>query len=332
MSNFMKVKLRSLHGFTLVELLVVIAIIGVLVALLLPAVQAAREAARRAQCMNNLKQIGIAIQNYHDANQELPPGRLGCDGSGPAQYCGSTTDATRSGQSGFVFLLPYLEEPALFALYDPAAPVWPRTSTWFTPENLQLIAARPSVFVCPSDQAEPFSENTKVDPGVPVYSIPADAKAAVGSYSLVAGAIGLGNSLKPNGLPGEAKFDNSGLFYYVVTFKFSQVTDGLSHTMMVGEVIDGHTQNSSNIWSRAVRYMDNQRSTSNPLNTWPGEPVVTTQYGLRVNGAFASRHPGGCHFLFGDGHVDFLQENISQENYMALSTRAGEDAVSGVAP
>src|SRR4051812_32591528 len=308
-------------GFTLVELLVVIAIIGILVALLLPAVQAAREAARRSQCVNNLKQLGLALQSHHDAQKHLPPGRLGCDGSGPTNLCGGQTDTLRSGISGFVFLLPYIEEPALFALYDKALPIWPRTTAWFTPNNLELIAARPPVMVCPSDQAEAYSLNTLIDTSVSVYSLPAGARAAVGSYAFVSGTLGVSTA-------GDAKFANDGLFYYVVTHKFSKVTDGLSHTMMVGEAVDGHTQNSSNIWTRSVRAMDTQRSTDNPLNTFPGQPIVSTQYGLAVNGAFASRHPGGCQFVFADGHVDFLQENLSPTIYNALATRAAGEVIS----
>jgi prepilin-type N-terminal cleavage/methylation domain-containing protein/prepilin-type processing-associated H-X9-DG protein len=308
-------------GFTLVELLVVIAIIGILVALLLPAIQAAREAARRAQCVNNLKQLGLALHGHHDAQKHLPPGRLGCDGSGPASLCAGQTDTFRSGMSGFVFLLPYLEEPALYALYDKSLPIWPRTTAWYTANNLQLVAARPSVMVCPSDQALAFSENTLIDSSVSVYSLPAGAQAAVGSYAFVAGTLGVSTA-------GDAKFANDGLFYYVVTHKFTKVTDGTSHTMMVGEVIDGHTQNSSNIWTRAVRSMDSQRSTDNPLNTWPGQPIASTQYGLAVNGAFASRHPGGCQFVFGDAHVEFLQENLDAKIYNALATRAGNETLS----
>src|SRR3954465_658030 len=225
-------------GFTLVELLVVIAIIGILVALLLPAIQAAREAARRSQCVNNLKQLALALHTHHDAQKHLPPGRLGCDGSGPSSLCAGQTDTLRSGMSGFVLILPYLEESALFALYDKSLPIWPRTTAWYTANNLKLVATRLSVMVCPTDQALPFSENPLIDSSVSVYSLPAGAQAAVGSYAFVAGTLGVYKVTNPSG--GDAKFANDGLFYYVVTHKFSQITDGTSHTMMVGEVIDGH--------------------------------------------------------------------------------------------
>src|SRR5688500_11603163 len=101
------------RAFTLVELLVVIAIIGILVALLLPAVQAAREAARRMQCSNNLKQIALGMQNYHDTYKTFPPGRMGCDGSGPGN-CTGGPDIIRAGTSGFVCLLPFVEQRQLY--------------------------------------------------------------------------------------------------------------------------------------------------------------------------------------------------------------------------
>ena len=313
------------RAFTLVELLVVIAIIGVLVALLLPAVQAAREAARRMQCSNNLKQWGLALHNYHDTKRALPPGRLGCDGANYGTLCSTPDGATRAGVSVFVHLLPQVELSSLYSLYKSTDPLWPRNNTWLTPTNIQLIESRPAVVVCPSDTAEPYSEDTKVDPGAAVYTTPAGTQAAVGSYAAVTGTIGAANNLKPTGEPGNSKFDNTGLFYYVVRQKFSQVPDGLSNTMMMGEVIDGHRRTSSNIWTRAIRIMDTQRGTDNPLNTFPGQPVYDAAYGANANGAFASLHPSGAQFLFGDGHVVFLSESIDEELYMGLSTREGSE-------
>ena len=304
----------SRGAFTLVELLVVIAIIGILVALLLPAVQAAREAARRSQCINNLKQFGVALQNHHDVFKKLPPGRISCDNSGPVSLgCGSggKPDVQRVGTSGFVLLLPFLEEQALRDLIvDPDGKkgigFWLRSpTTWHTPANMQAVAQRPQVFVCPSDMAEPFAITAEYPAGG--YGVPAGVRAAVGSYALVTGTIGVANGA------GDLKYANTGLFYYVVQHKFKDCTDGLSKTMMVGETVDGHTSQSSNIWSRAIRVIDSQRATDNPLNTWPGLPTYNDfGYGIKVNGAFASRHPAGCQFLFGDTHVEFLSENIDQ--------------------
>jgi prepilin-type N-terminal cleavage/methylation domain-containing protein/prepilin-type processing-associated H-X9-DG protein len=329
MKNLGRVR-RGSGGFTLVELLVVIAIIGILVALLLPAVQAAREAARRSQCVNNLKQHGVALHNYHDAQKKLPPGRVSCDNSGPAELgcaSGGKPEVQRVGTSGFVLLLPYLEEQSLRDLIvDPDGKkgigFWLRSLTsWHTASNMQAIAQRPQVFVCPSDEAEPYAITTEYPPGS--YAVPAGIKAAVGSYAFVTGTYGVYD----NG--GDQKYDNNGLFYYVVTEKFSRCTDGLSKTMMVGEVVDGHTSQSSNIWSRSLRSMDCQRATDNPLNTWPGMPFNSNQYSITINGAFASRHPGGCHFLFGDSHVEFLSESINTDIYEALSTRKKGEVIAG---
>src|SRR5688500_11754628 len=103
---------RRSAGFTLVELLVVIAIIGVLVALLLPAVQSARESSRRTQCLNHLKQVGLAVHNYHDTLGLFPPGRMGCD-CWDDDVCGKRSSLTRPGTSGFAMLLPFVEQQPL---------------------------------------------------------------------------------------------------------------------------------------------------------------------------------------------------------------------------
>lgn len=318
------------HGFTLVELLVVIAIIGILVALLLPAIQAAREAARRSHCVNNLKQFAIALHNHHDALQKLPPGRIGCDGGGPPELkcsgTGAVPEVQRVGTSGFVLLLPYLEEQALSDLVtDPdgksGVGFWLRSGPgWWTATNVQAISSRPQVFVCPSDEAQAQAETTEYG-GAGVYALPANREAAVASYALVTGTYGAANA------DGDLKYKNTGLFYYIVRHKFAQVTDGLANTMAVGEVINGHKPESSNIWTRAVRLIDSLRATDNPLNTLPGQPISSNLYGVPTNGAFASRHAGGAQFAFADGHVEYLAESIDLPVYMALSTRSGGESV-----
>ncbi|MBN1589184.1 MAG: DUF1559 domain-containing protein [Pirellulales bacterium] len=299
-------------AFTLVELLVVIAIIGVLVALLLPAVQAAREAARRIQCSNNLKQICLALCSYESAYKVFPPGRVADDGG----------DITHVGTSGFVLILPQLEQQTIYEMFDFRNGPWcnASTSVWYNTTTGDAIGQRPTVYVCPSDESEPYSQNTLINTAYNTHG----KKAATGSYAMVVGTIGAAD-----GLSGAMKFDNTGVFFYISTMKANDVTDGLSETLFVGEVVEAHTQNSSNIWSRAVRELDSLRSTSNPPNTFPGEPIYMSNYGLKVNGAFASRHPGGVNFGFGDGHVAFLSENVNLDVYRALSTRDGNEVING---
>jgi len=297
------------NAFTLVELLVVIAIIGILIALLLPAVQAAREAARRMECANHLKQIALALGGYEGAYKVYPPGRMGWDLYDEP----GVTAVQRVGTSGLVMILPQLELQTLYDMFDFSSGPWTYTSIWLQ-TNAAAIAERPNVYVCPSDDSEPISDEPEVGPAYPTYGHPV----ATGSYALVVGTYGASKAYS-------VKYANTGVFFYVETMKVNDITDGLSKTMFVGEVVEGHTQNSSNIWSRGLREMDTLRSTANPLNTWPGEPTYFTEYGLMVNGAFASRHPGGANFAFGDGHVEFLDENIAWDVYQALSTRAGSE-------
>ena len=287
----------SLRGFTLVELLVVIAIIGVLVALLLPAIQAAREAARRSQCTNNLKQFGIGLLNYENALKYFPAGRVGCDGGGP--NCGNNPATKHVGTSAFVLLLPYLEQKSLYQMIDFSTGMdIITTSPTLNPQNLAVAQQRPPLLVCPSDTAKPL------DYGTPPW--------APSSYALSFGTHG------PPSIGTEVKYDNDGMFYYKSKIKIPEVKDGLAHTLFIGEVYDGHKVEVSTAWVYAARH-GLLRSTVNPLNTRPGTGILYNMY----NGAFTSKHRGGANFLYGDGHVDFMDDNISIDAYRALSTRNG---------
>jgi prepilin-type N-terminal cleavage/methylation domain-containing protein/prepilin-type processing-associated H-X9-DG protein len=307
----------SAAGFTLVELLVVIAIIGVLVALLLPAVQAARESARRAQCVNNLKQIALALHNYADAVGVQPPGRLGCDcNTSAADGCGTRPASTRPGTSGFGLLLPQLEQKALYDQFGwqlgAVAPATgcggtEDTAGWKTTEVAAAMLTRPKVFVCPSDNSEPTD---------------AGKNYATGSYALVHGTMGPSYTTSQT-----MKHHNDGSFMYLKTIRLAEITDGLSTTMWVGEVVEAHTQESSNRWVLGSRHLDSLRSTENPINTPSTAPIFLDLYGYKCSGAFSSRHTRGANFAFGDGHVQFLSDNISLPLYQALSTRAEGESV-----
>jgi prepilin-type N-terminal cleavage/methylation domain-containing protein len=320
---------RHASAFTLVELLVVIAIIGVLVALLLPAVQAAREAARRSQCTNNLKQIGIGLHNHLSAKRVFPAGRYGCDtwDEGP---CDGVTLKDRVGPSLFVAILPYIEEQTLWEKFDIDGFVggpWVTKNngdlTW-VPRYADAIGTRVNVFVCPSDEtplcAKLDSQNVVVGKS---HFLPAGTCAACGNYAGVIGSVG----------PPENDFNTvklgNGPFIYLKKFSPKKISDGLTQTMLVGEALAVEPDGLGGIvWNLGYRF-STLRTTKNPINTPPGEGfVVTATDRGPMNGAFQSRHAGGALFLFGDGRVDFLNENVDHTRvYIAMSTRNGNEIV-----
>ncbi|TWU24559.1 DUF1559 domain-containing protein [Bythopirellula polymerisocia] len=319
---------RVSKGFTLVELLVVIAIIGVLVALLLPAVQAAREAARRMSCTNNLKQDALADLNYESTNGNLVPARLGPDSTGSREMRELRTAVERSGASGFVLLLPYIEKNALYAqldVYDNQS-IWPAqdfvVGNWKTPDRLTAIGTSVAEFICPSEGSKPYREDwTSWDP-----------PPAVGSYAFVGGHRGVnGGALYTPVNACMVKHHNTGPHLYRTVVQLKQIQDGTSNTISVGETIENsigtiNGANASNIWSYVLRYLDCFRVTDVALNTPPWAETLNVN-GDIVNGAFASRHPGGAQFAYVDGHVGFLQEDIDLETYRDLSTIAGHRSV-----
>ncbi len=282
------------RGFTLVELLVVIAIIGILVALLLPAVQAAREAARRSQCSNNLKQLGLAVHNYHDTYKKIP---CSFDWNGP--------------KNGWLpSLLPFVEQPAL---YDVLAQ-----------NNFQLGAAgcKPvreavlDVLRCPSDG---LSERIKTDQfqwsGTPM---------AVTNYKGVIGDPNMGN-----GWPGMGSADthnvspNNGMFWresFRGAYSFAGITDGLSNTLMIGEDIPYHNNHSA--WSYSN---GDYCSCHAPLKFMPKPPDPNNW--PRVMG-FRSLHPGIVQFSKADGSVQTVAQTVDHNVYRAACTRGGGESTS----
>jgi prepilin-type N-terminal cleavage/methylation domain-containing protein/prepilin-type processing-associated H-X9-DG protein len=287
---------RIAGGFTLIELLVVIAIIGLLMALLLPAVQMAREASRRTQCQNNLKQFGLALHNYSEKTTRLPFGWM-CSGRDPGCLA---FQAYPYMWSGWPMLLPMLEESNVYNTLNFSLPA-------NAPANFTGIGVPLGLFVCPSyADAMP----------IPIHANPADQTSEVLYY------LGPSN-YKGNmaaGLRGGCNdtdnilcqiFDN-GVFYRNSGTSYRDVSDGASNTIFMGESIEGY-------WSEA---------TSCCVRTSPDR-----QLNLKANGEFVNKrywnsmHPGGVHFLMGDGSARSLSTSVDNQVLIRLMTRSGNDPV-----
>lgn len=286
-------------GFTLVELLVVIAIIGVLIALLLPAVQQAREAARRMSCTNNLKQIGIAMHNYHDTYKTFPPG---CIGS-------STAVNPPSGPQMWgwpVFILPQIEQSALHDVLNPNKRRL--VDLLNNASQRDIVQQAIEAYRCPSDRTKDTVKGTP-------QTFDFNGTAAVGTnyFGGTLNYLGVGAfaSLDLDDRPSGPLFRNS-------ETGFKDMVDGASNTFLVGE---RDFDCSSGVWAgvrndggpgpRGINYVTGRVSI--PLN-FKTKPKGNNG----CNEAFSSSHPGGAMFLFGDGSVKFISENISFNNSDAV--------------
>lgn len=308
----MVAKQRS--GFTLVELLVVIAIIGVLIALLLPAIQATREAARRTQCENNLRQIAVALHNYHGAVRTLPV-NVSPWAEGPAP------SSNLSGKGWILSLLPNLEQQSLYNEFKAKLGFQGNMASGLGIARTDLTEAMSrqlSVLLCPSDpSALDLSTNQfQWDPR-PV---------ALTSYKGVIGdtRMGGGFSIHQGTEPDcHNTIGCNGLFYrnnYQEPVTFKSITDGLSNTLMVGEDMPLHN------WHSAAFYANGDYASCHaPLNYKPEPPVPADWPNMM---GFRSEHPGGVHFALADASVHFISDSIDPFLYRALSTRnGGETAV-----
>ncbi|MCC6494414.1 MAG: DUF1559 domain-containing protein [Pirellulales bacterium] len=334
---------RPLHGFTLVELLVVIAIIGVLVALLLPAVQAAREAARRSQCTNNTKQVALAVQNFAAAHGALPMGYglLPEDGYG-------TGVAEMPGQPQYAEwpwstrILPYLEQNAITAKID-----WkwnPGNAQNFPDVIRQVVSAKIPGFHCPSDDTAKinFAESGNCYPN----NLFPDGFGRI-SY---AGNFGNAEGTNPDNSRLEAKFENvrpgarriHGVFGYNHGDKFSQITDGTSNTLLTSELIIGgvctirgaFTYDEGPVFMQfyrpndttpdVVRWCDPQDATSSALAPCiaPGLPLNMILHTSR------SMHPGMVIASTCDGASHVVNDDIDPDVWRALGTPRGEETAS----
>jgi prepilin-type N-terminal cleavage/methylation domain-containing protein/prepilin-type processing-associated H-X9-DG protein len=338
--------IRHRRGFTLIELLVVIAIIAVLIALLLPAVQSAREAARRAQCINNLKQVGIAMHNYHSALSSLPPGGL------------AVVDGTWQ-----LFILPYLEQGTLYNAYNMDGTYELPGGTKNTDSEFRyggvaqvtVTSSRISALTCPSD-----TTNTAGYPSaLPGFNI------SFHNYVANFGSFGYYQqlSIAPNGAvfsnpypPGiwtGAPFSDSEPSFYptrLMTYTFASITDGLSNTLMNSECIQGHPYNGGNDlrgftwWGEAATFSgwlgpnsplpDVEESTGYCPAIYPAmapmNPPCTAPYTTSMGTVYAarSRHPGGVNTLMCDGSVRFVKNSINLFTWQSLCSSQGGEVIS----
>ena len=269
-------------GFSMIEMVVVFAILATLVALVLPAIERSREAARRTQCANNLKQIGLALQNYITQREVLPPGVV--DDAGPVR------NAPEGLHIGWIIqILPYFEQWGVWMSLDTTASV-------YDPANAAGVGVRINTLRCPSDPRGGVFQGTGVSSYAGCHH---DAEAPIDA-------------------------DNHGIFFLNSAVAPQDVPDGLSYTIFVGEKT---TRPPDLGWMSGTAAT--LRNTGHPINA-PGPEPSTSDPGflLRVGG-FGSFHPGGAHFLFGDGSVRFLSERVGSDLLRRLGHRADGDLIGG---
>ena len=302
---------RARFGFTLVELLVVIAIIGILVSLLLPAVQTARDAARRAACSNNLRQIALAIHMYQDTAKYLPI-------SISYHHGGPNPSPEVNGKGWIVGILPMIEEQALFDQFVPCFKGNFGSGGGMLGQACRgAMATELAVLHCPTDGSVEGAHTTQFQwTGIPV---------SLTSYKGVIGDTRMGGSgsIHPGTEPDcHNTVGCNGLFYrqnYQEPIELKDITDGLSKTLMVGEDVAFHNHHATAFYCNG-----DYSSCHAPLNYKPNPPTPTHWWNVI---SFRSMHPGGAHFALADASVKFFAEGIDYNLYRALSTRAGEELI-----
>ena len=315
-------------GFTLVELLVVIAIIGILIALLLPAVQAAREAARRVQCSNNLKQLGLGLQTYHDVYKQLPLG--GTNNNPGTWFCQSPNHHGNH----LVELLPFIEETTLYAQLTFKADT--QYSLMGGGGTQYACSLQPAVFVCPSDDTAQYYAPTNGYAAQQCGAGDMNQLRATGNYAASmgnqafdqgcnfggnmfgTGAAVHGDSMDPNQISGIVS-------HMAWATDFRHITDGLSKTIAIGEMRAKCALHARDGWM----HVDSMWfATTAPINypTCPGEPgyqqsSCNDEAHSGAAQGFKSRHSGGAQFTLCDGSVQFLTDVIDYTTYQQLGDR-----------
>lgn len=291
---------RNKKAFTLVELLVVIAIIGVLIGLLIPAVQAARESGRRVSCQNNLKELALATQQYVSVNDSFPPGFVYKESSGVIE-----------GPFWSAYLLPYLEEDMLFETLD-------FSQAWSTGHpNAKACGTHISSFRCPSALAEPHMNIQGIDHRIPATYL-----------ACASGVVDKESGSDPR----VSNFDLDGVLYNFSHTKISEISDGTSKTVALGEAIFDidvrgidhggtiHIVDHWHIGSPSIHSTDVSEclaTTAVPINVVFDEDAFIDAKEL----CFSSRHGAGAQISFADGHVEMISSNIAPDVWSHMGTR-----------
>lgn len=293
---------RGLRAFTLVELLVVIAIIGILIALLLPAVQAAREAARRSQCANHMKQLGTALHNYHDTYRIFPP--AGWDGGNRLSWIPP--------------IFPFIEQKPLYDKVDFSA----QSSDSYTYGLNALVASQPiATLQCPSanqlrslggDTAEKY---TDPDTGVQTQTYTTHYYGVLGPKGTIPGTS---LSYQTDGATGHGGFSTEGVIGRHKCFAMRDITDGTSNTFLLGEL----SWNKANVYRSFVRGIHANLTAACAKNVVHSINLIPYTSGNFNDVSFGSEHPGGCHFTLADASVRFVSETVDMDVYRATASRA----------
>jgi prepilin-type N-terminal cleavage/methylation domain-containing protein/prepilin-type processing-associated H-X9-DG protein len=317
-------------AFTLVELLVVIAIIGILVALLLPAIQAARESARRTQCVNQIRQLMVALQNHHDTKRAFPPGVLHNNGELFGYPRVTWTMHT----------FPFMEEGALFGSFNMKAAQACAGGVWLDPVNYRAVSKPVDVLLCPSDSEGDLLHN---HPGC-------GGQASRGNYAGFFGNANMGGVLEyfknPQAVSTTTPKHLPAVFMINRPVKISMISDGTSHTMLVGELLRGITGDNNEY--RGVHWYDHTGTSQIFTATLPNSADPDFLYPLWCTGtlnlprlnlpcrpgngtgsnhmaAARSRHSGGVQVGLADGSARFVPDSIDLDVWRAMGSISGDE-------
>jgi prepilin-type N-terminal cleavage/methylation domain-containing protein len=318
-------RIPSRRAFTLVELLVVIAIIGVLVALLLPAVQAAREAARRSSCQNKIRQLAIGLHNFHDTRSQLPPGAENAVFPKPKL---PTSTANLVGTSWIVYTLPFIEQDAIFQQYR-----WDQS--YNSVSNGKVGENTIATLYCPSgpESKKHLDPNTNVtlNPTTHYYGVmgpagvtnPTVLTIGTTTYPYTVGDPAANGAWSAHGMLSHYR-ETTGSVSTNRVIRLADVVDGTSSTLMLGELSMHLPIGQANQYRTWIRG-NNGGSGACKNVTYP---INSTFYNGSNNFnhiSFGSSHPGGTHFAMGDASIRFMQENIDMLVYMPSASMNGNE-------